>query len=436
MTPAIQKTEAYEAQASPETLRELGTTEAQGLSSEEAAERLKRYGSNIPEEHEEPTWHRIFRRFWGPIPWMIEVAGVLSAIVHKWEDLTIILIMLVVNAVLDFMQESRAKSALKALKQHLAATARVCRDGVFGPVPVADLVPGDILKLRIGDILPADVKLLTGDYLSVDQAALTGESLPVSKRSGDIAFANTTVKQGEMTAVVVNTGVHTNFHTVVSLVAKAELEESSHFQKMVMQIGNFLIAITAVLVVLIFAVAMSRGEDFFEIASFSLVLAVAAIPVALPAVLSVTMAVGALELAKRQAIVSRLVAIEELAGVDIFCSDKTGTLTKNEMTVSDPAPQPGVSVDELFRVAVLASREENDDPVERPIFDFIGQELPELGWRDYTQLDFQPFDPSAKRTSAHVERGDERFVAIKGAPQVVMELAGLDEADKALAEAK
>ena len=281
-----------------------------GLDSTEARRRLDEYGFNEIKEREEPIWHRVFRRFWGPIPWMIEAAALLSAVVQKWDDFVIILIMLLVNAGLDFFQEHRALNALAALKASLANEVIALRDGVFATLAVRDLVPGDIIKLKIGDIVPADVKLLDGEYLSIDEAALTGESLPVSKKAGDVAYANTIVEQGEMLAVVVNTGTRTAFAEVVSLVAKAGLEERSHFQTMVIQIGNFLILVTLALVALIVMVALFRHQSLLEIARFSLVLTVAAIPVALPAVLSVTMAVGALNLARRQAIVSRLSAVE------------------------------------------------------------------------------------------------------------------------------
>jgi len=320
----------------------------QGLSDSLVRERLTRYGYNEIKEREEPLRHRIFRRFWGPIPWMIEIAAILSALVRKWEDFVIITIMLLVNGLLDFLQEHRALNALKALKQQLTNEVVVRRDGVFKTVAARELVPGDIIKLRIGDIVPADVQLLSGAYLLIDQAALTGESLPVSKKKNEVAYANTIVKQGEMEAVEVNTGARTNFHTVVALVAQAGLEERGHFQKMVIQIGNFLILITVALVIVIVMVALFRHENFMEIARFALVLTVAAIPVALPAVLSVTMAVGALNLARRQAIVSRLTAIEELAGVDIFCSDKTGTLTKNEMRVAEPVALDGYDEAQSF----------------------------------------------------------------------------------------
>lgn len=293
----------------------------------------------------------------------------------------------------------------------------VLREGTFSTVPARELVPGDVVKLRIGNVVPADVQLVEGEYLSVDQSALTGESLPVNKKTGEAAYANTIVKQGEMLAVVVNTATSTNFHTVVALVAKASLEERSHFQKMVVRIGDFLITLTIVLVMLIVVVALFRHEHFLEVARFALVLTVAAIPVALPAVLSVTMAVGAINLARREAIVSRLTAIEELAGVDVFCSDKTGTLTKNEMRVADPVALEGHDERELFLTAALASRAENRDPIELPIFAYIEEHFADLDWKSYHQAAFTPFDPVRKRTEAQVEKGAERFVAAKGQPR-------------------
>ncbi|MBQ0721428.1 MAG: HAD-IC family P-type ATPase [Gammaproteobacteria bacterium] len=423
------KTDSYCAQTIDATVQALHTDAAQGLNEAEVTTRQEQYGYNEIEEKEESLWHRVFRRFWGPIPWMIEIAALLSAIVQKWEDFAIILLMLLVNAFLDFFQEHRALNALKALKQGLPNEVIVLRGGEFKTIPARELVPGDVVKLKIGDVVPADVQLLKGDYLLIDQAAMTGESLPVSKKINEVAYANTIVKQGEMLAVVVNTGMHTNFSNVVSLVASASLKERSHFQKMVMQIGNFLILITLALVLLIVMVSLFRHEPFLEIARFALVLTVAAIPVALPAVLSVTMAVGAVNLARRQAIVSRLTAIEELAGVDIFCSDKTGTLTKNEMKVAEPVVLDGYSERDLFLFAALASQLENNDPIELPIFHYIDEQFADLDWRAYQQIQFTPFDPVRKRTEARVEKDGEQFVVLKGAAQVLLELAQLSEDD-------
>lgn len=420
-------TNDYAKQPGERTLHELQCDASRGLQSAEAAKRIARFGYNEITEREEPLWHRLFRRFWGPIPWMIEVAAILSAAVQKWEDFSIIMVLLLVNAGLDLFQEHRALNALKALKKRMTAEVIVLRDGQFKTLPTRELVPGDIIKLRIGNIVPADVQLLQGEYLLVDQSTLTGESLPVTKKSGQAAYASTVVKQGEMTAVVVNTGASTNFHTVVSLVAKASLEERSHFQKMVIRIGDFLIALTVALVMLIIAVALSRHEPFMDIIRFALVLTVASIPVALPAVLSVTMAVGAMNLARRQAIVSRLTAIEELAGVDVFCSDKTGTLTKNQMQVAKPVVRSSFQERDLFLAAALASRLENRDPIELPIFDYLGAHFPDLDWQSYQQTSFIPFDPVRKRTEAEVEKGQERFRCVKGAPQVLLGMVQLSD---------
>jgi H+-transporting ATPase len=423
------RTDEYSKQKPDETLKSLNADATRGLAEDEVARRLAQHGANEIREKEEALWHRIFRRFWGPIPWMIEAAGVLSAVVGKWVDFGIIGLMLLVNAGLDFLQEHRALNALKALKKRLRVEIIVLRGGRFKVIPARDLVPGDIVKLRIGNIVPADVQLIRGDYLLIDQSAFTGESLPVSKKAGEVAYASTIVKQGEMLAVVVNTGGETNFHSVVALVAKASLEERSHFQKMVIRIGDFLILTTVGLVALIVMVALFRHEAFLEIARFAMVLTVASIPVALPAVLSVTMAVGALNLARRQAIVSRLTAIEELAGVDVFCCDKTGTLTCNQMQVAEPVLLSGHDAPELFRVAALASRLENNDPIELPIFQYIDEHFADADWKAYQQISFTPFDPVRKRTEAEVSRDGDRFVAVKGAAQVLLGMAQLSEED-------
>ena len=416
-----------------EVIKELETDLNNGITEKEVKERLKRYGLNEIPEKEEPLWHRIFRRFWGPIPWMIEIAAILSASVQKWEDFTIIMVLLFVNAGVDFWQEHKALSALKVLKEKLAKKAIVLRNGVWKEINAKYIVPGDILKLRIGDIIPADVKLIEGDFLLVDQSALTGESLPVTKRSGDIAYANSTVKQGEMIAVVVATGLNTYFGKTVKLVAKAEREEHSHFQELVIKVGNFLIVMTLIIVALMILIELNRGANWGELLRFSLVLTVAAIPVALPAVLTVTMAIGALYLAKRQVIVSRLAAIEELAGVDILCSDKTGTLTKNQMTVSVPFTVDGYKTEDLMFYAVLASKEENKDPIEIPILNWLKEHGIYNKVKTCKQKKFIPFDPVKKRTEALVECNGKNLVITKGAPQIIIELCDEKEFDKEVA---
>lgn len=404
-----------------------------GLQSEEVEIQRRQYGFNEIEEHEESAWHRMFRRFWGPIPWMIEAAAVLSAAAQRWEDFIIISILLLVNSGVDYYQESKALSAIKVLKQKLARVALVLRDGKWIQLPSRELVPHDIIKLKSGNIIPADAKLLEGDgFLSVDQSALTGESLPVQYETGAVVYANAIVKQGEMSAVVTATAENTYFGKTVELVAKAQSEERSHFQKMVITVGNFLILLTVVMISLIIAVGLFRGEPTMELLVFALVLMISAIPVAMPAVLTVTMAVGASVLAKKEAIVSRLAAIEELAGMDVLCSDKTGTLTQNKMSIAEPYVTGLESADELLFYAAFSCKEENNDPIEAPIFAYVQEHTLYMRLSEYSLTKFLPFDPVGKRTEAHlVLKSDQsELIITKGAPQVIIELCDDSGFDK------
>ncbi len=399
-----------------------------GLSQEEVKKRLAKYGLNTIQEREESWIHRLFRRFWGPIPWMIEVAAILSAFAKRWEDFTIIMLLLFVNAIVDFYQESKALNAIKVLKQKLAREAIALRDGHWIKVDAKELVPQDIVKVKIGDVVPADLKLIgDGEFLQVDQSALTGESLPVHKKAGDALYANAIIKQGEMVGEVTGTGKNTYFGKTVGLVAKAQEQEHSHFQKMVIKVGNFLIIVTLVMISIIIYHGIQADQPTLELLIFALVLTISAIPVAMPAVLTVTMAIGAKILAKKEAIVSRLAAIEELAGMDILCSDKTGTLTKNEMVISDPYTVGKYEVKDLIIYALMASKRQNHDPIEKPIFDYSRKFR---YFKDYKLKKFIPFDPVRKRTEAVIENGDCELVVSKGAPQVILELSDESEFDK------
>ena len=409
------------------TPQDLATNSLQGLTQEEAAQRLARFGKNTLAERRISPFARIVRFFWGPIPWMIEIAAILSSIVKHWADLGIILLMLIVNAAVGFWQEFKADNAIALLKRRLALKARVLRDGAWMELPAGQLVPGDIVRIALGSVVPADVRLIDGDYLSVDQAALTGESLPVDKKIGDVAYSGSIAKLGEMTALVTSTGMHTYFGRTARLVQQAT--SVSHFQRAVLKIGNFLILFTMVLVAVIGVVALFRHDPLVQTAQFALILAVASIPVALPAVLSVTMAVGAEKLAKLKAIVSRLVAIEELAGMDILCSDKTGTLTKNELTLGDPQPAQGVNAQDVVLAAALASEREAPDAIDAAILAAApGHDV----LQSYHLEAFHPFDPVSKRSEAEVSRNGARFRVAKGAPQVIFSLCEMpDEATRA-----
>ncbi len=403
-------------------LDELGSG-PDGLTDAEAKERLTKYGPNALEERKESPLLKFLGYFWGPIPWMIEVAAVLSAVVGHWVDLIIILVLLVFNAVVGFWQEHQAANAVEALKRQLALKARVKRDGKWREIDAAQLVPGDVVRLRLGDIIPADVKLIEGDYLSVDQSALTGESLPVDKKVGDAAYSSSVAKQGEMVALVTGTGANTYFGKTAKLVSTAK--SVSHFQKAVLMIGDYLIYLSLGLAALLLVTLLVRGEPVLTLFQFALILVVAAIPVAMPAVLSVTMAIGAVILARMKAILTRLESIEEMAGMDILCSDKTGTLTQNKLTLGEPAVFGAEDAQELILAGALASKEEDRDAIDVAVLNGLDDPADLEGYR---QERFIPFDPIRKRTEAEIEdSGGKRFQVTKGAPQIVVDMCHLKE---------
>jgi H+-transporting ATPase len=391
----------------------------EGLTQEEAGKRLMQYGANEIKEEKTNLLLKFLSYFWGPIPWMIEAAVILSAVARHWPDFGIILVLLLSNAVVGFWEEHEAGDAIDALKAKLANKSRVKRDGKWVTPAARDLVPGDVIHMRLGDIVPADARLLDGDPMSIDQSALTGESLPTERKVGDAVYSGSIIRRGESDAMVYATGTDTYFGKTAQLVEEAETV--SHFQKAVLKIGNYLIVLAIALVAVIIGVAIYRGDALLTTLQFALVLTVAAIPVAMPTVLSVTMAVGARLLAKKQAVVSRLVAIEELAGMDILCSDKTGTLTQNKLTLGDPFCMKGYTAEQVILNGALASRKDNDDTIDLAVMAGLKDDK---ALADYQVLHFQPFDPVHKRTEALIKGKDgKQFKVSKGAPQVILALA-------------
>ena len=391
----------------------------EGLTQEEAEKRVTQYGSNEIEEKKTNFFLKFLTYFWGPIPWMIETAVILSVVARHWPDFFIILILLIANAVVGFWEEHEAGNAIDALKSKLAVKARVKRDGNWVNPSARNLVPGDVIRLRLGDIVPADARLLKGDPVEVDQSALTGESLPVTCNPGDVIYSGSIVRHGEIGALVYATGSNTYFGKTAQLVQKTHTV--SHFQRAVLKIGNYLIFLAVTLVTIIIAVAIYRGDPILTTLQFALVLTIAAIPVAMPTVLSVTMAVGARLLAKKEAIVRRLVAIEELAGVDLLCADKTGTLTQNKLTLGDPFSVNNNPADQIILNGALASRADNNDSIDLAV---LGGLKNDEGLKGYDVVHFQPFDPVYKRTEATVKDKDGKmFKVTKGAPQVILELS-------------
>ena len=411
-------------------LGKLGTS-AKGLTADEAAARLAKYGRNAIEAREESRWAKLVGYFWGPIPWMIEAAALISLLRRDWPDFWVVTGLLLYNAAVGFWQDSKAASALAALKNSLALKARALRGGQWLSVDATELVPGDIVTVSAGEIVPADVLLIDGPYLSVDQAALTGESLPVSKRVGDGAYSGSIAKQGTMTAVVTATGNQTFFGRTAKLVASAGAK--SHAQQAVLQIGDFLILLAGALALVLIGFQVWRdvvvADDWTwatlgSITQFVLVLLVASVPVAMPAVMSVTMALGALVLSKQKAIVSRLSAIDELAGVDVLCSDKTGTLTMNRLTLDQPIPYGSAQPDDVVFAAALASQRSSEDAIDQAVLQAVRNPV---SLDQYKEGAFTPFDPVNKRTVATVTDAQGRtFHYAKGAPQAIAELCKLD----------
>ena len=399
-------------------------TDLDGLTSAEVRTRQNNYGFNeIVEKRRHPLL-KLLSLFYGPIPIMIEVAAILSLLIHHYTDFFIIIALLLMNVVVSFWHESKADNAIEMLKQKLAPQARVRRDGQWRIIPARELVPGDIIRLRLGDIIPADLELIDGDYLECDESTLTGESLPKEKHLLDNAYSGSVVVRGEMNGVVFATGSKTFFGKTAKLIQDAKTK--SHFEKALIKIGNYLMVVAITLAVLIVIVSLFRAENLMETLRFVLVLAVASIPVALPAVLTICMTVGAISLARKRAIVSKLSAIEELAGVDVLCSDKTGTLTKNQLTVGQPVPAKGYTKDDVLFYATLASRKEDNDNIDNAILSQANNSI-EIRRRlaAYQISEFKPFDPVIKRTESTVTSSNgERLKATKGASQVIFDLVG------------
>jgi len=413
--------------ASPPAPVAGAASRAAGLSSAEALEVRSREGFNEIPEPRIGVARRLLAYFWGPIPWMIEVTAALAAVLQNWDDFAIILTLLIVNAAVGFWEEYQSGNAVAALKSHLAPRARALRDGVWTDLPARELVPGDTVRVRMGDIIPADLRLGADAALELDQSALTGESLPVSRSSGDSALSGSVVRRGEATAEVTAIGSKTYLGRTARLVAAAQ--SPGHLQRAILRIGDTLIVLALALAVLIEAVSLVRGVDLLTSVQFALLLAVAAIPVAMPTVLSVTLAVGARTLAGQDAIVTRLGSVEELAGIDVLCSDKTGTLTQNQLRMGEPIPLGAASVQEVLEAAVLASRVEDHDPIDDAILAAPGASA--VAGR-FTRSRFVPFDPTSKRTEATLEASDGSVLRVaKGAPQAILALVGGSASERA-----
>ena len=406
----------------PDTLAALRVNPETGLSRTDAAARLKEDGYNEVAEQKSHPALKFLGKFWGLSAWMLELIMALSAALHKFADLSVVGVLLVVNAVLSFTQERRAAGVVETLRKRLQVSARVLRDSKWHVVPARELVPGDIVRMRTGDIIPADIKLMSGT-LSVDQSALTGESKDADKEPGGVLSSGSVVRNGEANGVVMLTGARTYFGRTTELVQLAR--PKLHIEAVVAKVVRWLFVIVCALLGMVIALSLVRGLPLIEMAPLMLVLLMSAVPVALPVMFTVSMAVGSAELAKRGVLVTRLSAAEDAATMDVLCVDKTGTITVNRLAVTGLIPLGQSTETDVLYAGALASQEANQDPIdlafltaakERQVFD---------GSSGVTPVSFVPFDAKNRRTEAVVVVNGRRLRVMKGAVRSVAQACGL-----------
>jgi H+-transporting ATPase len=413
---------------SADTIEALRSDVRVGLANADAKARLARDGPNeVAEEPRHPIAD-FARKFWGLSAWMIELIALLSFFLHKYADFAVALGLLLVNAVLSFLQEQRASAAVAALRRRLQVTARALRDGAWQPLPARELVAGDIVRVRAGDFVPADGQVLDGE-LQVDQSALTGESQEQAKTTNDHLFSGSVVRRGEATAVVAATGARTYFGRATELVQSAR--PKLHVEEVVTRVVKWLFVIVGVQVAVALVVSVAKGLPLLEILPLTLVLLMSAVPVALPVMFTVSMAVGSVELARRGVLITRLSAAEDAANMNVLCADKTGTLTMNRLALTGALAQQGFTEDDVVAAGALASQEADQDPIDLA-FLRAAQER-RLPGANKT-LSFVPFSPETRRTEALVEIQGRKTRVMKGALRKVAEAAGLPNAEVALLE--
>ncbi|WP_292936583.1 plasma-membrane proton-efflux P-type ATPase [Noviherbaspirillum sp.] len=404
-----------------ETLLALGSNGETGLTGSEARNRLDRLGPNeVPEEKRHPLLH-FLKKFWGLSAWMIELIALLSFVLHKQADLLVAVLLLIVNAILSFLQEQRASAAVTALRRQLNVTARVLRDGTWQTAAARTLVIGDIVRIRAGDFVPADLQLLDG-VLQIDESALTGESREVERSVNGAIYAGATIRRGEGTGVVVATGAQTYFGRTTELVAGAH--PKLHVEEVVARVVRWLLVIVGILVALTLAVSSVKGLPLLDTLPIALVLLMSAVPVALPVMFTVSMALGSMELSRRGVLITQLSAIEDAATMDVLCADKTGTLTMNQLSLRGVEPLNGFSESDVLQTAAFASNEANADPIDLAFL--RAEKEHNLGNADARTVSFQPFSAATRRTESIVMLGDRRIRCVKGALRTVAEAAGLD----------
>ncbi|EQB69365.1 MAG: plasma-membrane proton-efflux P-type ATPase [Cuniculiplasma sp. C_DKE] len=401
-----------------------------GLSSSDVEQRIRQYGKNEVVEKKENAVLKFLKKFWAPVPWMLEITAIITFFIGKDLDTYIILSLLIFNSFISFFQESRASDAVEMLRSRITVKTRVLRNGSWEQIISTELVPGDVVHVRMGDVVPADVKIERGK-VEVDQSALTGESNPVRRGENGEIFSGSIVKKGEATGLVVATGAKTLFGHTAELVSSAKSE--SHLEKLILSIVKYLAVIDVILVLGLVVFSFIYNVPLIDAIPFSLVVLIASIPVALPATFTIATAYGAIDLSKKGALVTRLNAVEDAASMDSICFDKTGTLTKNELTVQEPVLFES-SREDITRYAMLASDESSLDSIDLAIINF-GKSAG-VNMEGYRITDFTPFEPATKRTQAKVETPDGMITVTKGAPQVLAAMCPGIKVDEVMEKAR
>ena len=415
-----QASDDFSALTIDETLSRLSSNYARGLAETEVKQRIEQYGPNAVEEKQQNSVVSFLKRFWSLTAWMLEIAIVISFILGNYLDLYIITALLLVNAILGFFQEKQATRAVKALKQKLQLQARVLRDGLWSTISAEELVPGDIIRIRSGDLVPSDLKIIDAE-ISVDQSAITGESMPLEKKKSDLVFSGSMIRKGEATGIVTSTGAHTYFGKTTQLVQLAK--PKLHMETVISGLMKWLLILVVTLLAVAFAVSWIRGINLLVMLSLALILLVSAIPVALPTMFTVTMALGSQELAKKGVLVTRLSASEDAALMDVLCVDKTGTLTMNMLKIADVVEINGYTKDDIVLFGALASQKANQDPID--IAFLLAAQEKNLPLNEYTQKKFIPFDPTTRRTEAVLEKNGHELRVTKGAVAVIAPMSGI-----------
>lgn len=403
----------------------MSTDLERGLSSEEVQKKLREYGYNEVPERRENLTIRFLKKFWGITPWMLEITVALTWLLGKYLETAVITALLLFNGILGFLQEEKANSAVALLKQRLKVNARVKRDGKWIRVPARELVPGDIARLRAGDFVPADVKIAEGT-VEVDQSSLTGESLAVEKKKSNLLLSGSIVARGETTAIVVSTGAKTYYGRTVELVQLAK--PKLHMEEAISKVVRWLLLMVGVLLTIGLILAILRGMILVEILPLAVILLVSAIPVALPTMFTISMALGSLELAKKGVLVTRLDASEDAATMDTLCVDKTGTITMNQLSITDTKVTDGYKKEDVILYGALASQEANQDPIDQAFISTAKDMQIQLG--SYKQRKYVPFDPSTRRTEAIIETETQTFQVFKGAVNVLATLSKTSEEEQ------